>query len=70
VCGKRMVIKRKVQLPKCTTCHRKLADEKRKVEKICAYCGSIFSSRRGNYCSQRCVNLGGRWKTNRLQSVG
>ena len=41
----------------CAKCSTIRAEEKRKVDRICAECGTPFRSRFGNFCSQRCVNL-------------
>jgi hypothetical protein len=67
ICGLPMVLKAlRKKPPKCQRCHRRLADQNRKNLRVCAFCGATFQSRRGNFCSQRCVNLGARWKTDRL----
>ena len=61
-CGVRLV--RKVNSkrpPRCVPCQRKKADDNRKSLRKCLYCGGIFVSRDGDYCSQSCVNLGARW---------
>ena len=67
LCG--IVMQRKLTTvsPKCARCSMLLAEEKRKTPRICEYCGKTFVSRFGCFCSQRCVNLGARWKTARLQ---
>ena len=47
----------------CIKCQSKRARERQKTEKSCANCGGYFRSFRGNYCSQRCVNLATRGGT-------
>lgn len=47
--------------PVCRKCQSRRAEARRKVSRVCAYCGKTFVSRKGAFCSQRCVNLGARW---------
>lgn len=56
----------------CDKCRSKRAEQKRTNKRIikCRNCGRRFRSRSGNFCSQRCVNLGGRWRKNGLQPHG
>ncbi len=61
-CGLELWLTREQPAPKCIRCHQVLADKKRTKERECKQCGSKFLSIRGNFCSQRCVNLGARWK--------
>ena len=66
-CGKIVVYKRSFK-GVCKSCQYKRADKQRMFTRTCRQCGAQFISRRGGFCSQRCVNLGGRWKADRLQS--
>lgn len=56
-CGAELRRKRVTQQPRCTSCAQAVADAKRRSDRACDWCGTSFVSRRGNYCSQRCVNL-------------
>lgn len=59
-CGVELVRRNRRQ-PSCRRCQQIEADKRRTVERQCKVCGSAFQTIRGNYCSQRCVNLGARW---------
>lgn len=69
-CGSAVIRKRAGSNTRCIACHRKRADEKRKGPRSCAQCGAAFVSRRGNYCSQRCVNLATHGGTRSVLSEG
>ena len=66
-CGK--VVERKVvtETILCKQCQFKKADKRRTHERSCSFCGETFRTIRGNFCSQRCVNLGRRDRANSLQ---
>ena len=53
--------------PVCLKCQSKRAEARRKEPRVCRCCGKSFVSRRGWFCSQRCVNLAGRWRGQSLQ---
>ncbi|MCA1806697.1 MAG: HNH endonuclease [Actinobacteria bacterium] len=47
----------------CPSCRSRAYEATRKLTtRRCRHCGASFTTRSGNYCSQRCVNLGARWK--------
>jgi endogenous inhibitor of DNA gyrase (YacG/DUF329 family) len=50
----------------CRKCQYKRGDANRTTERHCENCGAPFMSIRGNFCSQRCVNLGARWRSSRI----
>jgi len=69
-CGKPFPRKRGGFTSACPACQQKRADEARRSTRKCEHCGREFVSRRGRYCSQRCVNLGARWRSTGVQPHG
>ena len=55
-CG-RAVIRLRGNEAVCQKCQYRRADMRRTKTKECINCGAGFQTIRGNYCSQRCVNL-------------
>jgi hypothetical protein len=46
-----------IDQPRCVKCAGRRAECARKTSRHCVCCGAAFTSRSGNFCSQRCVNL-------------
>ena len=59
-CGVELV-RRTRRKPICIRCQHAAGDKRRTIDRQCKVCNSTFQTITGNYCSQRCVNLGGRW---------
>lgn len=55
--------RKRVGKPSCKRCAEKSAEQNRKRTRTCRFCAVSFVTRRGNYCSQRCVNLATRGGT-------
>lgn len=68
-CGTVVTRKHRVTKTLCKPCTTRKAEDGRKTVRHCASCNTEFRSRKGNFCSQRCVNLGARWNGDRLQSA-
>lgn len=66
VCGAPLTRRRSWPPAVCKPCQYRRADRKRTSPRTCRACGRVFSSIRGNYCSQHCVNVGARWAGPRL----
>lgn len=69
-CGVAVQRKRRNAKPTCAKCASKRAEAARQSQRSCIRCGAGFISRRGQFCSQRCVNLGARWGTAGIQPSG
>jgi endogenous inhibitor of DNA gyrase (YacG/DUF329 family) len=61
-CGAAVDRKVRKHDPICIRCQQIRGDAARTTERECVHCGTAFKSIRGRFCSQRCVNLGARWK--------
>ena len=69
-CGATVYSKMRKKNLSCLPCRRANEAEwraKAKSARLCKQCGGEFISFTGHYCSQRCVNLGARWRRDGLQ---
>ena len=56
-CGCKVTRKVKTKICLCKQCQYKRSHKKSKKITSCSHCGEEFLTAKGNYCSQRCVNL-------------